>query len=361
MKQPSFDIFELFSIDPGMEHLRWCIHNRVRPSAEASRERVDFGVWKTASMVGTYVVCGENAFVLGDRQMRVFGQLDVSKVCWSDLELPYDTFYVAFDRAVLLRGMPDLVDRTLFDAKLSGFLIAKQRVEHRHTDGRVERDPHGRIAIYPVFVDRDMKARGQLGVLLTLDLPERITIEEAFDQYKGPSGVVQSIREHFAKHPPDDEGWAQRILRGFDEISDELVDVYFPICIGAITYLSSTRPTTTHVTRESVLREAKRTRDKRAKRKLVKRATRLSDKARVSVVYPDCPEYEVSPHWRRGHAKHVWVGTRTDADGNPRKGTHRELRFIPPTLVRRDKADGEEPGARTYHFPPMNFPPMRKQ
>jgi len=345
MKQPSFDLIELFVEHPCMDHFDWCLEQEVDLLSDASRERADAAtLWAAMSLAG-YHMDGRNTFVLGDRQVQVFGQLDVSRVCWSELTVPYGICYIAFERPVALVKEDGA---TAMEMSLAGFVVA-QSVDQGSEDETL------RLSLTPLFLEADGLSRGVVDFLLRLNIVAGRTLEAALAEYEG--GVAEASRRFFqfaaSCTGPLELSDVADASRFVEAQAKMLADKYFAICFGAIAYLASTRPTTTHVTRESVLREAKRARDKRAKRKLVKRATRISDKARVSVVYPDCPEYEVSPHWRRGHAKHVWVGTRTDADGNPRKGTHRELRFIPPTLVRRDKADGEEPGARTYHFPPM--------
>ena len=43
-------------------------------------------------------------------------------------------------------------------------------------------------------------------------------------------------------------------------------------------------------------------------------------------------------HFRKGHWRGVWIGTRKDAQGNPRKGEQCVLRWILPTLVNGDAA-----------------------
>ena len=337
---PSYDPWIVFSahaaLDELAERLEATDRSLQRNLGEASDVTLSIGL-----MLTLYDQCGSNTFVLGDRQVKVFSTVDVSKVNWSEVAFPYNGFYLAFEKPRQVQVLN--VDGTYYHVLLAGVLVT---LLGKDVDANVSSPldyNNATLTLMPLFVNTQGFSDTDAGPYLRLHMQGTESVEEAIQRYR--LETREDVR-------------GSKYEKGLSELIDVLAGSYYPTCLGAIAYLASVDRRgrslkNAPMSREEILKAAKKARDRKQKRKLIKRATRISNRGRVQMVYPDCPAYEVSPHWRRGHSRHVWVGSRTDEDGNPRKGTHRELRFIPPTLVRRDVAHGAEKGARVYHYPTM--------
>jgi len=185
MKQPSFDLIELFVEHPCMDHFDWCLEQEVDLLSDASRERADAAtLWAAMSLAG-YHMDGRNTFVLGDRQVQVFGQLDVSRVCWSELTVPYGICYIAFERPVALVKEDGA---TAMEMSLAGFVVA-QSVDQGSEDETL------RLSLTPLFLEADGLSRGVVDFLLRLNIVAGRTLEAALAEYEG--GVAEASRRFF--------------------------------------------------------------------------------------------------------------------------------------------------------------------
>jgi hypothetical protein len=319
---------------------------------------------------------GEQTFLLGADQCRMFKEMDLSSVTADDIRFPYEAFYVAVEGSgMTLRAT---VDTDEFGEPAHP---SKYRAEHSLQ------------GIY-AFRGNTLKAgsRTRLGTLKSSimmcvpegthisDLAQENNQEEAWPE-DGTTFVAWahdkdvSVQDDiiFSLFVPD---FAVREYGNYEKTVEELLkyahslsDNSIPdadkihnqrhsleairMVIGMCAYLEC---------RQAIVVE----KDYKKERDLLQRKVDNGGKkgakaARMLTKIPSCKIRIIDPtlryqgeehvaikaHWRRAHTRLQWVGTKIDETGNARNGTHRERRWIPATIV---NADGGESSGRTYTF-----------
>jgi hypothetical protein len=138
------------------------------------------------------------------------------------------------------------------------------------------------------------------------------------------------------------------------------------VCINLVLYLNSAEPETeqeppNHAERAKLKQRAA----SKNKKKADKAKKRLAQMTEAKIVWigksieegrPKATKRASNgsggtrrPHWRKGHFHPYWVGSKKDAEGNPRKGEKQVLRWVAPVFVG-DMADMIRARGRIHMF-----------
>jgi len=268
-----------------------------------------------------YESAGENVFSLGIQQQRQFSEIDLSGLPLEDLQLPFDSFYVAMD------GQCDF---SLYAAgrygqsvhPVKGVYVTRVPSAHCPWDMRTTGAEHITTSLVVCIWAKSQQAAPWDDIMHAIPIP-------IDDQTKATSEL---FRGYAFNHDPT-------ILP--DDIEPNLAtgEAMTRMVLGMCAYLQSRECETRIVNpapergRLAVVVEKGGRKAAKAARRLVRLPEKPYRIVAPGMTYVPSFSRTVSTHWRRGHVRSVWVGPRKAADGTPQKGSHREVRFIPACLV----------------------------
>jgi hypothetical protein len=300
---------------------------------------------------------GEQTFLLGADQCRMFREMDLSGITPNDIRYPFDSFYICLEGSGLkLRAsLPTEIEEVGFEEPSD----PEHSVQGVYVTRRSSLQAGARVRGGMV---REMIGMGNDGRLLgdTLTIvawahnkSARISDDIMFGYSLEDSKVLESM---------DFESAILSILHGErrddrhctaneEEFNRVTALEISRIVVGMCAYLEC---------RQAVVVEKDFSADRKRLERIIKNGGKKAAKAErmltriptavIRIIDPNLrylgqDKVAVKAHWRRAHTRLQWVGSKRDDDGNARLGTHRERRWIPSTIV---NADGGTPEPKTY-------------
>jgi len=274
---------------------------------------------------------GQQVFSLSPLIGEMLENTDLGAITFSDLRLPFDCFYVQ------LEG----------NQKYSGFYVSK--IEEVVTFVAVrwhEEMPDDR---WPEKLEywepnEDCLNRGDYW---------RFFFQLYLDKYDEECTVEKAI-DSLMQGTPANDHWTEeeRALHRYETCDyDEATRDILRLTFSLLFYLNSERKSVEvssgkdeREKQEAALAASGKTPSSRSSKKNKRRKEKLRylSNARFHQVgaqeerdLTSRPGFDIDQprHWRRGHLHRYWVGSRKDADGNPRKGEKRIRLWILPTLI----------------------------
>jgi len=283
--------------------------------------------------VGAYEGSGQQVYCLKRPQQDLFSDMDLGEMGIGELQFPYPGFYIAFEECPWTM-------RASHSAITGGF------VEHRVQGAYVSATPYAPGTPFPIRTAPG-EADG-VSVVVWASHPKAGDLDDVLQALPVPTSQAGGTIEDYllGRTPNNDPSISEEDGKHNFEVGLKVLRVV----LGMVAYLQ-TREAETREYDPEPERRALRAKAQKGGSKGARAARRLTrlPKTRVRYVMPSLTRYQrpsVQSHWRSAHIRMVWVGPRTDADGNPQKGTHREPRFIPATVVNADGATTP----RTYTF-----------
>jgi hypothetical protein len=315
---------------------------------------------------------GEQTFLLGADQCRMFREMDLSSVTADDIRFPYSAFYVAVENSGLtLRATVDALDYGMTvevrpEHALQGVYCFRGNMIKSGTKTRLgtvrrpimmdaepdhylsemaKSDQDDRwIETGTTFVAwaHDPSTDSQDDILFSLFVPDFVVRE--YGNYEKAVEELLKFAHNLSDNSIPDE----------DKTHNKHASLLaIRMVIGMCAYLEC---------RQAVVVEKDYSKERKdLQRKISNGGKKGAKAARMLTKIPSCviriidptlrylgeDKVSVKAHWRRAHTRLQWVGSKIAEDGNARNGTHRERRWIPATIV---NADGGEAGSRTYTF-----------
>lgn len=291
-----------------------------------------------------YRLAGKNVFSVGVHQQRQFEDVDLSHMMMSELQMPFDAFYVAMEGGCdvkLAASMPLLPSATTsISHTVRGVYVTKVPQDREIFRSAPPSDELGEGWLFVVWAHHG-KSDAWDDVAFSVTLLNR------------DGSVESALSSIFSRDPNLDSTVTEEDIKGNLRASARVIRM----AVGMCAYLQSKDVETQDLeispsekARSQEIRNLSKVAAAGGKkgRKAQRRLRTLSKMpAKVTRVGPGMKYVSresatVATHWRRGHVRMVWVGSRKDEEGNARRGTHREARFIPACLVEGAEKKGDD-------------------
>ena len=306
---------------------------------------------KGLSMLYGYWVCDRQVYVVGPTMQNMLSATSLDGIWWSDVKLPFDTFYIA------LPGCNELIwggDQTKWH-KLRGVYV-----QHSHRPDRPGTAQY-RLNHPPGTHTWSVQAWGATH----RGAPED---DDAMYQYhvvaRPGESPAESITHLVTGKPSEPPRWDADV-HGGSVVQQELASYIYQLIINLCLYLASQNADLISGVADSrqrtlLTQKLSKARSSRQRRKLSSKLNSLS-KARVTWVGPSVAKrpkesgYGGAPvrgrYWTAGHYMRYWVGSKTAPDGSPRKGSHTIIRWREPFCTNADLAATVERRVRKCREP----------
>ena len=288
---------------------------------------------------------GEQIFMVGSDQARMFREMDLSSVTTEDIQFPFETFYVALEnsnlklRASLIDNMlPDnMKARSSSEHTIQGMYVSrKKRIDkgERIREGvmlhtaEIAVDSEATIIVVwaqnngaPVWDD----------IIFCLSITDKEVAEHG--NYEAAIlKLLSSDERAFDTHTTEDEAEYNR------QVALECSRIAFGLCA----YLECRQAVVVEKDYSAERKKLQRKVDNggkkaaKAERMLVKIPSTVVRIIDPNLRYLAEDGVSVKSHWRRAHTRLQWVGSKKNEDGSSRLGEKRERRWIHATIVNAD-------------------------
>lgn len=304
--------------------------------------------------------CGEQVFLLGHSQCKMFKEMDLTNIGALDIKYPFETFYVALEGCGLTMKASMLGDEPLPEGfqpehAVQGVYVSRTKQIRRGSKTRLglmkktlARRIDSTMWTMDVSVDEDELVDGTSFVVWAANsncLPEDDIL------------YVMFIPDNYVEQLGSFELAVDEMLKTATDVSDNLMSVdeneynrqasvhAMRIAIGMCVYLEC-RQAIVLVKDYSDQRKVLERKIKNGGKKAAK-AERMLTKIPTSIVRIIDPSLKyvapenaiVRAHWRRAHTRMQWLGSKFDESGTARFGERQERRWIPATIVNSDSGE----------------------
>lgn len=319
---------------------------------------------------------GEQTFLLGADQCRMFKEMDLSGVTADDIRFPYEAFYVAVEGSGLtLRATVEVDDlgnpipaskyraehtlqgiyafrgntikagsRTRLGTLKSSIMMCVP--EDNHLTGMAKENsqddawPEEGTTFVAWAHDKDVSAQDD--IIFSLFVPDFAVRE--YGNYEKTVEELLKFAHSLSDNSIPDEDKTHNQKASLEAIR---------MVIGMCAYLECRQAVVVEKDYKKEREQLQRKVDNGGKKgaKAARMLTKIPTcKIRIidpTLRYQGEEHVSIKAHWRRAHTRLQWIGSKVDENGNARLGERRERRWIPATIV---NADGGESTGRTYTF-----------
>jgi hypothetical protein len=311
-------------------------------------------------------VCGEQVFLLGPNQCRMFREMDLTNIGSLDIKYPFDTFYVALEGCGLTMKASTMGDEPLPEGfhsehAVQGVYVSRTKQIMRGSKTRLgtmkktlARRVDSTMWSMDVSVDENELVDGTSFVVWAANsncLPEDDILYVMFipDDYVEKLGSFELAVDEMLKTATDVSDSGMSIDE--NEYNRQSSALAMRMAIGMCVYLECRQAIVTVKDYSDQRRTLERKivnggkKGAKAERMLTKIPTSTIRVIDPSLKYVSPEHASVRAHWRRAHTRMQWLGSKSDELGNARHGERQERRWIPATIVNPDSGDTAK---RTY-------------
>jgi hypothetical protein len=296
--------------------------------------------------VARWAFCGRNIFHFSAALTGLLGLSDVNDVRWEHVFLPYRSFYIWFGprRSWQIGESDSFVDGVYVTENN----FAGERIVELLVTTRPEKEACSSFVFqtddyyyFPFRIRSDSETVGE-------SLAETLKTDTSFDRTWTPPAVPEQLAAEMREFgidlrqlAPGNTAHELNTSRNYKELP--IFREVLPLAINALCYLgSSKREIVARMIEPAAQKKLSQARTQSERREVTDRLKRQGFTEigfcgeSLDREYPNFSTgRELSAHWRRGHWRNQAHGTGL---------SNRKPLWIRPTLVRKDKADGNVPG-----------------